>query len=483
LIKAALETIRLKALVVMDHKMAKKRITTVLAGLCTLCTTLSFIPNPATAETLESAMISAYLSNPTLSAQRASVRASDEAVVQAVSNWRPTVEFSASSGVEVNESSLRTGSGKKQTRNPSSCGIDLSQPLFRGVRTEAETSGAENTVKADRARLTSIEQDILLSAATAYLDVYRDEAVLDLNRNNEAVLIRQLEATQDRFQVGEITRTDVHQAEARLANTTADRIQSEATLASSWATYQNVIGNPPTKGLKLPPFPSGAPDSSEAAIKEAALNNPDVIAAQYDERAAIDSIDTIWGELLPEVEFTASANRNLNSASESSTIDSYDALINLTVPLYQSGSVYSRLRESKQSAAESRLRVDLQRRNAAELASRSWETLQSAKARVTSFRTAIKAATIAFEGVEREAAVGSRTVLDVLDAEQELLDARVSFIRAQRDESVTMYELLSAMGKLTAHHLQLPVELYDPESHYQEIRDLWMGENSTGGLE
>lgn len=437
----------------------------------------------ASAESLEQALVSTYLTNPTLATGRASLRSADEGVAQAISNWRPTVEFTADAGVERNESSLRTGSARTQQRQPHSYTLDLTQPLFRGGRTLAETSEAENTVMAERARLVASEQAILVAGATAYLDVYRDEAVLNLNRNNEAVLKRQLEATQDRFQVGEITRTDVYQAEARLARSTADRIQGEATLEASRAAYQNIVGVAPTGSLVFPPIPPGLPESKEESIKEAAINNPTVIAAQYDERAAIDGIDGIWGELLPTVDFTASAGRDFASAGESSRIDTAEAMVTISVPLYQSGSVYSRLRESKQQASEFRLVVDRERRNAAEQATRTWENLHAAQARVSSFRTQIQASKIAFEGVEREAAVGSRTVLDVLDAEQELLDARVSFIRAQRDEVVAMFELLAAVGRLTAHNLQLPVDLYDPEIHYQEVRDMWVGGSSTGGLE
>ncbi len=443
----------------------------------------SAITGAALAETLEETLVSAYLTNPSLSAQQSSLRATDEGVAQARSNWRPTIEFSADAGREINKSSLRTSSARTQHRTPYSYGIDLSQPIYRGGRTLAETSEAENAVQAARVRLIEVEQDILLAAATAYLDVYRDEAVLELNRNNESVLQRQLEATRDRFQVGEITRTDVHQAEARLARSTADRIQSEATLEGARAAFRNATGRAPKGQINLPPLPSGSPADIEAALKEAALNNPRVIAAQYNERAAANNVDSVWGELLPEVEFTASMSRDHNSSSESSQIDSAEALFTLNVPLYQSGAVYSRLRAAKQQVSEQRMTIELERRNAIEQATRSWETLQSAKARVSAFRTAIQAATIAFEGVEREAAVGSRTVLDVLDAEQELLDARVNFIRAQRDEAVGVFELLSAMGQLGARNLQLPVDLYNPENHYQEVRDKWAGATSSGGID
>ena len=213
------------------------------------------------------------------------------------------------------------------------------------------------------------------------------------------------------------------------------------------------------------------------------LNNPDVISSQYDERAAIDNVDAVWGEMLPEVEFTASTSRDWNTSGESTRIDSTEAMISVNIPLYQSGSVYSRLRAAKQQVAQQRLIVDQQRRNVTEEASLAWENMLSAQAQISSFRTAIQAATIAFDGVEREASVGSRTVLDVLDAEQELLDARVSYTRAKHDEAVAVYQLLSSMGRMTAHYLQLPVDFYDPTAHYDEVRDLWIGEDSSGQWE
>ena len=434
----------------------------------------------ASAESLVDTLIAAYLTNPQLSAQRIRLRETDEGVNQALSNWRPTIELSSSIGKEYNNSTLRTGSAQSQHRDQTSVELDLSQPLFRGGRTMAETSSAENSVLAERARLTVQEQDTMLAAATAYLDVFRDQAVLQLNWNNEDILTRQLEAAQDRFQVGEITRTDVHQAVARLAQATADRIQSEANLESSRATYRTVTGISPTTNFDLPASPPGAPLSRDAAMQEAALNNPRVIAAQYDERAAIDSIDIVWGEMLPEVDFNFSASRETNASSESDRSKTAEALINLAVPLYQAGGVSSRVREAKQTAGRFRQVVDQERRAATEAATRAWENVQAAEARVTSFHSQIQAATVALDGVQREADVGSRTVLDVLDAEQELLNARVSYITAQRDSGVARFQLLSSVGKLTAHHLQLPVELYDPDSHYREIREKWYGLSASG---
>ena len=447
------------------------------------CGVLLVPVSDAFAQTMEEALVAAYLNNPTLRAEQASLRATDEDVAQAMSNWRPTIELSGDAGYEKNDSSLRTGSDQIQNRQPRSVSLDISQPLFRGGRTMAEISEAENNVMADRAKLPGVEQDILLGAAIAYLDIARDAAVLELNANNEAVHKRQLEATQDRFQVGEITRTDVHQSEARLARSTADRVQSHSTLEAARSAYMNVTGEAAGASIGMPALPPGTPDTKEIAITEAVLNNPDVISSQYDERAAIDNVDAVWGEMLPEVEFTASTSRDWNTSGESTRIDSTEAMISVNIPLYQSGSVYSRLRAAKQQVAQQRLIVDQQRRNVTEEASLAWENMLSAQAQISSFRTAIQAATIAFDGVEREASVGSRTVLDVLDAEQELLDARVSYTRAKHDEAVAVYQLLSSMGRMTAHYLQLPVDFYDPTAHYDEVRDLWIGEDSSGQWE
>lgn len=435
---------------------------------------------PAQAQSLDEALVEAYLNNPTLLAERATVRTTDEGVPQALANWRPTVQITGDYGLEINKSNQRATSNVTRRLEPASVGIDLTQPLFRGGRTLAEVSQAENQVQAARARLLNSEQTILLEAATAYLDVVRDQATLLLNINNERVLRRQLEATQDRFQVGEITRTDVHQAEARLARSTATRIQGEGNLENSRAAYQNVVGSFPQGDLAFPPLPGDMPESKDEAIRRAAISNPNVVAAQFDHEAALDNVDSQWGQLLPELEFTASMDRALEAAAVGQEVDSVTAQVSLTMPLYQQGAVYSQVREAKQQVAEELRTIDQQRRDAVESATSAWENLTSARARVDAFQTQVQAAEVAFEGVEREASVGSRTVLDVLDAEQELLDARVSEVSAQRDELSAAFQLKSAIGEMTAFHLKLPVQLYDPQEHYNDVRDRWIGTSGPG---
>lgn len=448
-------------------------------GACALA--LALTPGVATAQNLSDALIAAYLNNPTLLAARAGLRATDETVPQAIANWRPEITVTGDyGGRRVTNSTSSNSSDINQVRHPRSAVLAISQPLFRGGRTLAATSKAENDVLAERARLMNTEQTVMLQAITAFINVYRDIAVLRLNTNNEQVLKRQLEATRDRFQVGEITRTDVHQAEARLAKAVADRIQSEGDLEVSRANYENVVGEMAPKQLNAPALPVGMPDSRDEASKLAATKNPAVIGAEFDKRSAIDNADTVMGELLPTITLDGEISRTEQASSESGHSSVQSLTLNLSVPIYQQGAVYSRLRAARQTTAQRTRTIDQQRRNAVESAAQAWESLLTARARVKAFRTQIDASVVALEGVQREAAVGSRTVLDVLDAEQELLDSRVSHVRAQRDELVASYQLLSAVGKLTARDLGLGVTLYDPREHYNEVRGKWVGGSSGG---
>lgn len=425
------------------------------------------------AQSLEDALTAAYAGNPTLQAKRSELRATDEGVPQALSGMRPSVSMEASTGVSQYYSSTRT-TNKTQNPDPHAASLTVSQSLYAGGQTTAAISSAENSVLAGRAQLAGVEQTVLLAALNAYVNVYQAQAVLDLRINNEQVLKRQLEATSDRFEVGEITRTDVHQAQARLAQATADRIQAEGDLASARATYRNVIGDMPGT-LAKPVLAVNLPKSADEAIKLAGEQNPDVIAAEFTQLAATDDVREIKGELLPSVDLSGSASRSLNSTTEATRADSYAAKVTLTVPLYQSGSVYSRLRAARQTAAKYRRDIDVARRDATETAARAWQSLETSRARIKSYEAQISASEIALEGVQREAAVGSRTVLDVLDAEQELLDAKVSYVSAQRDETVAVFELKSAIGELQASYLSLPVEAYDSAKHYGQVRQKLFG--------
>ena len=435
------------------------------------------------AQSLDEVLAKAYATNPQLLAERAKVRAIDEEVPQALANWRPKVTATGEFGSGAFGNNLASNpTDRDQHRDPRSLGFTVDQPLYRGGRTLAAIGKAENDVKAARARLLAVEQTVLQDAATTFVDVLRDQAVLDLATNNEQVLRRHLDATRDRFQVGEITRTDVSQAEARLAKATADRIKAEADLAVSRAAYVNVIGEAPG-GLVEPTLPSDLPASVTEAVHVAADQAPAVVAGRYDEAAQSHATEQVRGELLPELSLEGTAKREFDSTGEVSRVDTYKGLLTLTVPLYQAGGTYSRLRAAKQTLAQRRLTTDLAQRDAIESATQTWQLLQAERARIAAFRSQIEADKVALEGVQREAAVGSRTVLDVLDAEQELLDAQVNLVRARRDEMVDILKLKVALGQMTARHLGLPVDFYDPDRHYREVRDRWFGGSSSGEVE
>ena len=438
------------------------------------------------ADTLEEALAAAYNTNPTLLADRARQRATDEGVPQAKSAWVPTVTFDAS--YQFTNSRRQSALSFFGTSTPPittrvyteayGASLTAQQTLFQGFRNF-------NALRAAKARrregvnvLTATEQSVLLSAVTAYTDVIRDAATVELNENNVQVLKRQLEASEDRFRVGEITRTDVAQSEARLSLSQSDRTNAQATLAESRARYEAIIGNPPGSLDPDPRMPE-LPGSLEEAIALALEANPDLLAAVEAEKAARFDVAQAKGGLLPTISLQArgqlseDTNRANNQSSSTSFVSSF------TMPIYQGGRQFSVIRQTKHLASQARIRVAEIRRRIIQDTTNAWENLLAARARIVSDQQQVRANEIAFEGVQQEAQVGSRTTLDVLDAEQELLNARVSLVRSERDEYVAAYGLLSAMGFLTAQGLGLPVEIYDPERNYRSVRWKLIGYGTT----
>ncbi len=443
---------------------------TIGAGFFSLAALLSA---GVSAQSLEQALSEAYLNNPTLRAQRANLRAIDENVAIAESGWRPRVSASASAGPTLTESAGR--SRQTQLLGPNSQTVTVTQPVFQGFRTVAGIRQAEHQVRAGRAQLQVTEQSVLFDGVSAFMNVFRDQAVLQLTVNNEQVIRRQLEATQDRFRVGEVTRTDVAQAQSRLALATAQRVTAEGNLQTSRGTYQRVMGSYPGI-LNSPPVPIDLPATRDEAISYAAGGNPNVTAAQYNERAAQANITVTTGQMLPELNVQAQGFRSdtIGGLSDSHQIGAQLTAV-LTVPLYSSGSVEAQVRQSKQIAGQRRIQIEEQRNLSVESAITSWEGWIAAKAQIVSFTEQVEASRIALDGVRQENTVGSRTVLDVLDAEQEYLNAQVSLVRAQRDEIVARYQLYAAIGKLTARNLRLDVPYYDESDHYEQVRDKWTG--------
>ncbi len=429
---------------------------------------------PATSQTLPEALALAYANNPTLQAARAQLRAVDENVPQALAGWRPTVQVTGSVGEASSSGSNQDRRIPRTSREPVSTQGSVSQPLYRGGRTTASTSRAENQVLAQRARLLAAEQQVLLDAVNAYVGVIRDQEEVRLNTNNEQVLMRQLQATNERFRVGEITRTDVAQAESRLAGARAARADSEGRLQTSRAVFTRVIGQPPERLTPPQPLRQSVANARDAG-SVASQNNPGVVAALFDEAAARDLIDVQFSSLLPQISLNGSIFRNDNASAPDTRQNGSQVTANLTVPIFQGGAEHAAVRQARQTAQQARQVVEEQRRTATQQATQAFENLTALRAQADANRAQIRAAEIALDGVQREAVVGSRTTLDVLNAEQELLNARVALVRALANVITASHNLAAAVGRLTARDLNLQVQIYDMEAYYREVRNRWAG--------
>jgi outer membrane protein len=358
--------------------------------------------------------------------------------------------------------------------NNDTMGVQVTETIYRGGRTTAQTRQAEAQIEAERAQLQLTEEQVMLNVATAYLNLVQAQSVLRLSINNEQVLQRQLDAVNDRFRVGEVTRTDVAQAQSRLSAAHADRTQSEGNLRTARAAYVQSVGHLPDQ-VDYPTGLPALPASLQEAQTLATAQNPAIANAQSTYQAALEGIDLIAGELLPTVSVQGAAQRLINFDGPSTLENVAQATLQVSVPIYQQGQEYARLRAQKQTAGQTRSALDQSRRDVEDSIATAWEALTTGTARRASYNDQIKAAAVALEGVQRENQVGSRTVLDVLNAEQELLQAQVNEVQAHHDEILASYQLLNATGQLTAHYLSLPVDLYDPAAHYEEVHDKWIG--------
>ena len=436
----------------------------------------------ASAETLTEALSEAYQYNPQILAQRALLQATDETVPQALAGWRPTVQFTGSAGREISQTTQSvngTGPTFTQYLTPRSLDLNITEPVWTSGRTPALIRQAEHTVLSQRAQTLATEEQVLFLATTAYLDVVRDQATVDLNINNEQVLRRQLEATNDQFRVGEVTRTDVAQAESRVALAVATRVLAEGNLQVSRANYQRAVGHLPGR-LEQPKERAELPATRDEALALALAQNPNVVIADYSAKASEDAVVATRAQLLPQIAVIGDANKSDETLIQGRNINSLSVIARMTVPLYEAGSIYSQTRAAKETVYQRRDLLSDARRAATQLATSAWETIQSGRAQVQSLMSTIRAAEIALEGVRQEAQVGSRTVLDVLNAEQELFTDRVNLVTAQHDLAVSEYNLVQQIGRLTAEQLKLPVQLYDPKKHYDAVRNKWIGFGAKG---
>jgi outer membrane protein len=453
-------------------------------AVCAAAMTMAVPSSLARAETLDGALAQAYRNNPQLNAQRASLRAVDENVSQALAGFRPRVTGSIDSGYQHYESTtIASGVFAKTNNNISPRGgtVGLVQTVFNGFRTGNQTRQAESQVLAGRETLRNTEQTVLLDAATAYMNVMRDSAILDLQRRNVQVLQEQLKQTRDRFNVGEVTKTDVAQSESRLAAAQSQVLGAEATFRASQAAYRRIVGAEPVNLRSGMPVDRFSPRSLEASVDLGWKDHPTVTAAQYTVDAAQHAVKVAEGALYPTVTLESNVQKRWDLAPGSIDQLTGTVLGRVNVPLYQGGSEYSVIRQTKETFGQRRIELDLARDQVRATVVQSWTQLEATKAQIIAAQAQVTATEVALNGVREEARVGQRTTLDVLNAQQELVNARVALVTAQRDRVVASFTLLAAVGRLSPQVLGLPTETYDARVHYHQIRDQWFGVRNPDG--
>jgi outer membrane protein len=441
----------------------------------------------ALADTLEGALALAYRNNPQINAQRAATRATDELVGVALSGYRPNISATAQIGEQYLDSlSKPSGSGAPRsvgTIATATYGLTTKQTLFNGFQTASRTRAAEGQVFGQREFLRTQEQQILLSAATAYMDLLRDAALLELRRNNVKVLEATLRQTRDRFTAGEVTRTDLAQAESSLAGGRSDLHLAESNYTTSKSAYVQVIGVEPGKLASASPVDRFSPPTLAAALARGASQNPAITKAMFDVDAAIQQVKLQESFLYPTLSLNGSMQKSFGSATSLTNLETLSGSVTaqLSAPIYQGGAEYANIRQAKETLGQRRLDLDTARLAVQQNVTQSWGQLEAAKAQVDATTAQVTSAEIALDGVREEARVGQRTTLDVLNAQQALVSARTALVTAQHDRIVKSYAVLASVGSLSPQILGLRIETYDPVVHYQQVRDSWIGVRTPDG--
>lgn len=445
-----------------------------------LCCTL---PAAAVAEALPEALVKAYQTNPQINAERARQRATDENVPQALAGYRPQIVASLSAGLQAVRNLLPDNTIQTATLKPWTIGVTVSQTLFNGFRTANSVRVAELQVQSGREALRNVGQGVLLDAVTAYTNVLANQSLVEAQRSNVAFLRETLSITQRRLNAGDVTPTDSAQAEARLNRGLADLNAAEVALAVSQATYAQVIGNAPSALRPAEVVDRYLPKSREDSIAMALREHPAVMAAGFDVDVASTNIRVAEGALLPSASLQGSVSRSRDSDPTLGTFatDQASIVANVTAPIYDGGQAASQTRQAKEVTAQSRLVLDQVRNQARTAAVSAWVANEGAKIAVSASESEVKAATVALQGVQREAAGGQRTTVDVLNSQADLIQARARLIGALRDRVIASYTLLSAVGHLDVKTLSLNTPDYLPEVHYHQVRDAWHGLRTPSG--
>ena len=441
---------------------------------------------PALADTIEAALVRAYQNNPQLNAQRAAVRSTDENVPQALSGYRPRVAITGSAGYQYTDllSSSGPGGGSAKLQGPQvprAVGATITQTLFNGQQTANRTRAAEGQVSSAREGLRVLEQTVLLAAATIYMDYLRDAAIVEVQRSNVRVLEQTLKQTRDRFNVGEVTRTDVAQSEAQLAAGRTQQLTAESNLTTTRSNFRRIIGNEPEQLAPGSPVDRFLPPTLSGAVDLGLTENPNVTAAMFGIDVSYLQVKVNEGALFPTVTLQASVQQAYEQTIAVARQFSTSAVAELSVPVYQGGAEYSLIRQSKETLAQQRLNLEQVRDQTRASVVQAWGQLLAGRAQVASAQSQVSASEIALNGVREEAKAGQRTTLDVLNAQQALVNARVALVTAQHDRVVASYAVLNAVGRLSPQVLNLATAVYDPSVHYQQGRDSWFGVRTPDG--
>ena len=449
-----------------------------IVGLCFL----GRLPGAAAAS-LEDALVKAYQTNPQLNADRARQRAADENVPQALAGYRPQIVASLSAGLQAVRNLLPDNTVQGATLRPWTVGVTVTQVLFNGYRTANSVRAAELQVRSGREALRNVGQGVLLDAVTAYMNVLANQALVEAQRSNVAVLREIQGTTRKRLNAGDVTPTDTAQADARLSRGLANLNAAEVALAISQATYAQVIGEAPHQLVPASPVDRFSAGSLASANELASHQHPTVLAAGYDVDVALTTIRIAEGSLLPTITAQASASRSMQSDTSLGTTGTDQASITgqVNVPIYDGGTAASQTRQAKELASQSRLVLEQVRNQLRTAVSGAWVSNEGTKVALKAAESEVRAAEIALQGVRREAAGGQRTTIDVLNAQQELTNARSRQILAQRDRVIASYTLLSAVGRLDVRTLNLNTPDYLPDVHYHQVRDAWHGVRTPSG--
>jgi outer membrane protein len=428
----------------------------------------------AGADTLREALVSSYQTNPTLTAQRQTLEATDATVAIARAAGRPQVSATVGLNRTLTQSGVLINGGKGPTVT---AGVDLSYPLFNGGSVKNSVRAAKTRVEAGRASLRAVEGDVFTQAVSAYMDVIRDRAIVELNQNNVKVLTTNLQATRDRFQIGDLTRTDVAQSEARLQLGYSQLATAQGQLTASEATYRQVIGHAPGQLAPPPPLPP-LPANADEAVRIALSNNPDLVSISRQAIAAGYDVNVARASRLPTlsgvVGETYANNLGGNNSPFPNSGNATTVGLSARVPIFQGGLPAARIRQAQAQQGQVLEQVVGTERAVVQATRAAFAGYDAAQKAIQAQTVAVQANQLALEGNRAEQSVGTRTIIEVLNAEQELLNSQVALVTAKRDAYVAGFQLLNAMGQAEAQDLGLDGgPLYDPLGNYRRVAGNW----------